>query len=521
MGVCRSEGLVAAGLVGVLGCRAVRKLPRLTSMLLKRRVLTTIESVGQRQSPLGPSTLISKFLVVAAAAIPAALYLLYVYHYGVNVPFADDWQVTRIVSLALHGHFTLSLLWSQWTSSREVTGRLVFISFGFIDHLNLRAVMLLSAGIFVATFALVLICVRSYWGRRLTFWPVLTLGVVWFSLVDFRNSLWSNQLSWYLCLFFVVAVVYLLLISRKNAPLSLGLGVVAAVLASLSFSFGFLAWPLGLICLLWLKRGRLELTIWIIAAVVMAVIYFHGWQTNDGGCLATSARCSFSYGLSRPDRLIEYYVLLVGNVVPLSSTGIETHLWVHIVQGIGLLLAAILVGVQTFRERQVRPNPLPLLLIVFGLLFDLTIAPARFGVGLQSSVSLEYSRYTMPNVLLIVAIVIYGWAHVPKWHNSSRIRFVGFGTLAALLLVQSVFGNVQGISNGRNWYMFNVSLGRIIVNLDQVPIRERPCYQYVGESGFANLYYQIAMRDHLGIFEPGTDHLYRAKGLQVLPGCIR
>jgi len=272
---------------------------------------------------------------------------------------------------------------------------------------------------------------------------------------------------------------------------------------------------------LWLKRGRLELTIWIMAAAVMAVVYFHGWQSNGGGCLATSARCSLTYALSRPDRFIEYYVLLVGNVVPSSSTGIEKHLWVHAVQGTGLLFAAILVGVQTFRERQVQPNPLPLLLIVFGLLFDLIIAPARFGVGLQSSVSPDNSRYTMPNVLLLVAILIYAWAHVPKWHSSSRIRLVGFGTLAALVLVQSVFGNVQGISNGRNWYLSNVSLGRIIANLDQVPIRERSCYEHIGEGGFDNLYYQLAMRDHLSIFEPGTERLFRAKGLLVEPGCDR
>ena len=78
-----------------------------------------MDNTGQRPSLLGPSTLVRKILVVAAAATPAALYLLFVYHYAVNVPFADDWKDIQTVSSAFHGHLTMSLLWSQWTSSER------------------------------------------------------------------------------------------------------------------------------------------------------------------------------------------------------------------------------------------------------------------------------------------------------------------------------------------------------------------------------------------------------------------
>ena len=478
-----------------------------------------------RLNPLGRSSLGSRIWVVAAAAVPAALYFLYVFHYSVNVPFADDWSDVPIVSAALHGHLTMSLLWSPWSDAREVTGRLVFIAFGFIDHMNERAVMFFSAALFLATYVLVLLLFRSYLGRRLTPLPVFVLGIAWFSLVDWQSALWSTVVNGYLVLFFVVLAMYFLLVPHHHTWVYFGLGVVAAVLASLSFSFGFLAWPLGLICLLWIKRGRAEVVLWILAAALTAVVYFHGFHGFNTGCSATPGRCSLTYGLSRPVRLIEYYVLLVGNVIPLSATGIESHLWVHEMQGTVLLVAALLVVIQTFRERRVQPNPLPLLLIVFGLLYDLMIAPARFGVGLIGAVSTENSRYTMPSVLLVVAIVIYVWAHARTLHSSSGLRLVGLGTLAALLLAQTVFGTVQGLASGHTWYVDYEIRGRIVANLDRVPVSELPCYEDIGVvPGWSALWtpwYPLAMRDHLSVFEPDTDRVFRAEGLFVLPWCGR
>ena len=128
--------------------------------------------------------------------------------------------------------------------------------------------------------------------------------------------------------------------------------------------------------------------------------------------------------MTHPAQLFGYFVMLVGNVIPLSTTGIESHLWVHGLQGAVLLLAAILVVAQSLRERLVQPYPLPLVLTVFALLFDIVTALGRIGDKLQSAVSPTYDHYTMPNIILLVAIVTYAWSHAPKLDISHGLRLV-------------------------------------------------------------------------------------------------
>ena len=453
---------------------------------------------------------------MVAAVIPAALYLLYVYHYAVNVPFIDDWSTVPIVAAAIHGHIELGALWAQWTDSREVTGRLVYMAFGIFDHLNERGVILFSALTFTATYVLVLVLFRSYIGRRLTPLPVFVIGIVWFSLVDFSNALWAFQLSWYFTVTFTVSAIYLLINHRR---FSFVIALVAALAASLSFIQGFAVWPIGLICLLWQsKRNKMEVATWTILGVVTAIVYFHGYRLLNYGCAANQDGCSIVYTLTHLNQLVGYDVMLAGNVIPLSTTGIESHLWVHGVQGAAIFLTSAFVMVQTYRERRAQSNPLPLLLIVFALLVDFIIAMGRFGEGLRYAVAVTNSRYTMPNLLLLVAIVIYVWAHLPKLHMADGLRLIGCAALIALFVVQGVAGTMEGLS--QSFSERQEAAARIVVNLDRVPPSEKPCYvDYAVSSGWSKFvlpWIELARREHLSVFQPESKRRYRAEGLPLL-----
>ena len=479
-----------------------------------------------------------------AAGVPSLLYLLYVFHYSVNAPWSDDWNMIPNVDSAVHGHLSMKALWRQYTGTRLLIGRLVFVAFGFVDHLNEQSVILFSAVTFVATYFLFLSLFRSYVGRRLAILPVFVLGVVWFSLVDEQNALWSFQLSWYLAVFFFTAMMYLLLVPQGHRNLFLGLGILAAVAGSLSEVLGFALWPVGLICLLWtkpwLRRTYYEAAIWVGAAAITIAVYLPGYNAVLDGCTAPSGSpCSLSFGLRHPDQLGRFFLLLVTSIVPTSSLNWNTppsHFGALELFGVGIVVAAGFVVVQSIRarQRQEKASPLTVLLIAFAVLVDLMFALSRVGEGLP--VALKYNRYTMPNVILLVGIVAYAWSHAPNLRSlrrpiewQERLRILGVGVLLILLLAQVTLSTKSGIANGRAMRQTEEADARVVVNLARIPMGRRGCdVSFAVFNGvptpsealhFIAAPRRLAVRDGFSVFEPSTKHRLTTEGPPKIALC--
>jgi len=513
--------------------------------------LTTTEIVGsegsESRSHLAEHT---RAMWIPSVGILAVLYFLYVFHYAVNVPYGDDWTTVSLVDAAIHGHLTLGTLWAQYGSTRIFLPRLLFVAFGTMDHLDEKTIMLFSAAIFIVGFVILLLLFRSYIGRRLTFLPVLALGTVWFSLVDVQNSLWSFQLAWYLVLVFFVMMAYVLLLPNHHRPWFFGLGIFASIAASLSLIQGFVLWPVGLICLLWkrpwARRTYTESAIWISVAAITALIYMRGYSSalSQRACgVQLAANCSIRSSLHHPLEVAGFILALIGNVVPTSvgnvvpSAIVDPHpadLGAHELLGLVLLVGAIFVSVQSFREGT-RRNPLPLLLIVFALLFDLTISLGRAGEGLAGAVNND--RFTMPNIVLLVGIAVYAWVHTPSDLNTAigqrgPVRLIGWGGLAAIVAVYGVTSTRFGIVNGGLRERIEVTDARVVVNLDEIPKPLQGCYANFGVwQGALGNYYGLALnelelfrnaavRDRLSVFGPGAGaRLYRAEGPPTISKC--
>jgi len=117
-------------------------------------------------------------LTCVAALVGPAVYLFFVDHYAVNSFFGDDWSVAPLVHEALHGHLSVSQLWSQYNESRLFVGNSIDVLFGYLDRLDLRSVVFFSAALFITSYALLLGLLYRYLGSRLTPIPVLVVGVV-------------------------------------------------------------------------------------------------------------------------------------------------------------------------------------------------------------------------------------------------------------------------------------------------------------------------------------------------------
>ncbi len=455
-------------------------------------------------------------LVATVAGVPAVLYLLYVFHYSVNVPWGfDDWAIVPLVNAANHGHFSLGMLWPQYGDRRLVISRLITVAFGDYGSLNERAVMMFTAALFVASYVVFLSLFRDYLGRRLTWLAVLVVGVVWFSLTDWFAALWSFQLSWYLVLVFFVAMVALL---QRRGLVLFALAIASAVLASLSDISGFVLWPVGLICLLWHPRRR-EVVAWLTAAVVTVGVYFHGYNFGYRQC----PDCTASFDFRHPVLVAKFAAGLVGAIVPTVGTPGVPH-WVggwdfglHQLLGVVILLAAGYVVVQSVRDRR-QTTPLPVVLVAFGVLFDLVIAEGRTGEGVIATTG---SYYTMPNLILLLGIVVYAWRHLPDLRRDRSWRALAAGVLVVFLAIQTFMATGNGITAGRDRHQELKNAALVVANLHRLPVATRDCDLdvFVGfVSSEITLYfdpwYAMAVQDHLSLLGSSAAlRQYRAEGL--------
>ena len=165
-----------------------------------------------------------------------------------------------------------------------------------------------------------------------------------------------------------------------------------------------------------------------------------------------------------------------------------------------------------------------MLLILFALLFDFNIALGRVGQGLLQAVN-DADRYTMPNIILIVGILIYAWAHVPKLRKANEpiggrewLKAIGIAMLAAFIIAQTILTTSFGITNGIVTQEERDTAARIVVNLDEIPLAKRAC-SFGGPGSLLDQFRLMAMQDRLSVFEPQVEHRYRAEGPPNIPRC--
>ena len=201
-----------------------------------------------------------------------------------------------------------------------------------------------------------------------------------------------------------------------------------------------------------------ETALWFGAMIITVVLYFPGYGFSNDGC-HTVSDCSPSIALHNPLTILGFFFALIGNVVP---GGIYFGGVFHLVHnaarfevvGVALFAAAVFILVQSWRHRASTERfPLPLLLIGFALLFDVTVSLGR---GLMGPFGAANSnRYVMANLILLTGIVMYALAHIPHrlraanapWRR--RCAWLALCALALFLVVQVTEATGFGLTNGR------------------------------------------------------------------------
>jgi hypothetical protein len=407
-------------------------------------------------------------ITVIGFGLPIVGYFLFIFHYGVNVPYQDGWSDLTVIHQCYSHPVGCGALWTQHNENRIFVPNILVILLAHTTSFNVRVEEILS-GVMLVTATFLLIYAHK---RRspeipwLYYCPVIILAC---SVVQYGATLWGFQVAWYLVLLSLALVVFLL--DRNELGMStLAFAIIAGVAGSFSSLQGLLVWPIGILLILYRRRGRRALAIWIVAACVTTAIYYYHLNIHAGREFPSS----FTHYSVSP---ISFAIFAVGDVlgVPIEPGGSNIAIFLL---GLAIVMSAIAaLALCGLRPDKKNASPVGAVLIWFGLLFAIVVAIGRHGLGYWGASSSGYTIYDMWVIIGIYMVLLdrvplsartFGrlFKRVPEVARRNAYRYAPCVVLAVVVL-QCSFGVVNGLDGARKIHVAQLRSVATAENIDR------------------------------------------------------
>lgn len=369
--------------------------------------------------------------------IPFVAYYWFVWRFGVNVPFLDDW--TGIVQPLIRVSWG-SYLWGQHNESRLVLPNVMFFLLARASRLNLKWDMYLSAMLLGSSVVVLYLRFRDHIRSTWVFAPV---SFLMFSWLQWGNALWAFQLAWYITLF--LSLTSLLFLSRHKSRFGIWLAILFAVLASYSSLQGFLVWPVGLFTLWFYVRTTIAnkrlsglLVLWLMSGVFTIALFLNGYrfQFARGSSVVTL--------LAHPIKDLLFFLTSLGGVWP-SMGSANGVLGVFVI----ICIVAVL-RMYVLMEPSTKTAFVPSVeLILLGLGFQILILLGRSGVGLDKALTPGYTLYYLLQFCGLYLFLSTGDVTAKRAH--ARILR---GIIIVIGVIQVPLATMSGLQHGQLHYVF-------------------------------------------------------------------
>jgi hypothetical protein len=358
------------------------------------------------------------------AFIPALAIAVAVWHWGVNVPFWDEWDLSTIFLKQADGHLSLAALADFHNESRPFFPRLAFLVIGKLTHWNFKSFMAVTFLLACAT-AYLLHRLRSKsfptGSMRSAFLLFLT-NLLLFSPVQSEIWFWG-----FLAALLVPAVClvsgFLILDSSNRHCLRLTVCIALAFIATFSFANGLLCWVLLLPAIIaqpTSARRWPRVAFWLGAFIVTALLFFH----HPRGSLNEHPLSErILQPIRDPGTTLRYFLnFLAGPFAPaINSDEVNCTLI-----GLALFVSFLLALRYAWRFRKM-PTLLHTLLpwLMLGCYAILSAALAATGRASDFGVSQALSpRYSAFAIWLPISLAHIAFLAAP--HLKSQIKLPGF-----------------------------------------------------------------------------------------------
>ena len=376
----------------------------------------------------GAFTVVSGVLVF----LPVVAAFLYIYFFGVDMPFGDVWvMVPRFDKLSL-GTLGFMDLWVQHFEHRIFFPRVAILLLGVVTDFNQVAIMYLTEVCFVVTLVVLLLAFRANVGARLFFFVPVSLMV--FNLGQYFNMFYGLQVSFAFTQVFSVISLYLIYVSTRDGLKKwvFAAAPVSGLVATFSLFGGLFVWPVGFLQLLISPVGnrtkRNLLIVWSAAGLVAVAGYFIGWSIPG--------RQESQYTFTNPVLQARYFLTAFGS--PLTWWWLPDFAFVAGLLLFCLLAVALFV---VYRSGRIGEFSFWISLVAFAFVFLAFLTLGRSGGGIGTALNSRYVTFTILGIIGLYAILVK-----LNSERGSRIINASFVVLFAAILLSVPFTYAKGIS---------------------------------------------------------------------------
>lgn len=399
-----------------------------------------------------PTNVIVSIATYVAIFLPAAFGFLYVYLFGVNVPYGDTWTLVPLFGKLASGTLAFSDLWAQLWDHRIFIPRIAVLLVGSATKFDLVAVMYLIQVCYLAMLAVLLVGFRKVVGTRL--YLFLPVPLLVFSPRQYWDMLQPISINLAFAQAFGLLTFYLLYILGRTrfGKLAFAGALASATVAAFSAANGLLVWPVGALQLLVAPVERsvkkLLVGLWSLLGLIEWVIYFLDYK---------KARVStpLSYLVEHPVAAAEYLLELLGGSL-FQQQGFALF------GGLALFGLAMAVLFLTYRDRKWGEHSFWLALLLFSFLTLAAIMRGRLEAG--HSTQSSYALFSIPVVIATYTLLVKAAFEKRSFLSTGLV-----GVLAGILLLGLPASYAEGIQKGRELEMRSREAAFVVSTYDSQP----------------------------------------------------
>jgi hypothetical protein len=339
-----------------------------------------------------------RFLINLLVISPALILGCFVWKYGVNVPYMDEWDTPGLV-IASQDNLTWLHWLGQHNESRKLFPRLLLLPLANLTNWNIKAEMLitflLACLISFNIYSLSKITIKGSHVKRLV--CLFLANLLIFSPMQSENWLMGLQLIAFVPIACITTSLVVIFSQTRLITKFIVSGILATV-ATFSFANGMVCWLVILPALILAAKKTKTTRTWIIGGWLLLfalnlAIYFHDYHKP-------AHHPSFTEALLNPIKAFAYFFSFIG-----SPLGFQDLLSSQIIG----LIAVVIFGFSCFyllafkQNRHLIDRFFPWLLIgSYTLISGIIAAAGRVGFGLEQSLE---ARYITFSTYLIVALI--------------------------------------------------------------------------------------------------------------------